>query len=220
MSSKKTLVRSALRADDSTGWIKTSKSVVDSPILPRLMVRFVYLSEAHGVSKSREGFIKDLRVDRSERARSLYKKFELDGAVRLRAFSSPDDLGQALKSEGLSDNSFVQCHDEFAFFLFSGHAAITKRVGELPEFKKGAKRKSGSKRQSKSEFYRLDSLFRHLRNSLAHGQCMRIENAEGEAVWALQDSNARGIVTSRLLLREATLSEWIELVNKRDRRNA
>lgn len=220
MSSKKTLVRSALRADDSTGWIKTSKSVVDSPILPRLMVRFVYLSEARGVSKSREGFIKDLRVDRSERARSLYKKFELDGAVRLRAFSSPDDLGQALKSEGLSDNSFVQCHDEFAFFLFSGHAAITKRVGELPEFKKGAKRKSGSKRQSKSEFYRLDSLFRHLRNSLAHGQCMRIENAEGEAVWALQDSNARGIVTSRLLLREATLSEWIELVNKRDRRNA
>lgn len=220
MSSKKTLVRSALRADDSTGWIKTSKSVVDSPILPRLMVRFVYLSEARGVSKSREGFIKDLRVDRSERARSLYKKFELDGAVRLRAFSSPDDLGQALKSEGLSDNSFVQCHDEFAFFLFSGHAAITKRVGELPEFKKGAKRKSGSKRQNKSEFYRLDSLFRHLRNSLAHGQCMRIENAEGEAVWALQDSNARGIVTSRLLLREATLSEWIELVNKRDRRNA
>lgn len=218
MSSEKTSVRSALRADDSTGWMKSSKSVVDSPILSRLMVRFVYLSEAHGVSKSREGFIKDLRVDRSERARSLYKKFELDGAVRLRAFSSPDDLGQALKSEGLSDNSFVQCHDEFAFYLFSGHAAISKRVGELPEFKKGAKRKSGSKRQNKSEFYRLDSLFRHLRNSLAHGQCMRMENAKGEAVWALQDSNARGIVTSRLLLRETTLSKWIDLVNNRDKR--
>lgn len=217
MSSKKTSIRSALHANNLTGWMKSSKSAVDSPLLSRLMVRFVYLSEAHGVTKSREGFIKDLHVDRSERARSLYNKFELDGAVRLRAFSSPDDLGQALKNEGLFDNSFVQCDNEFAFYLFSGHAAISKRVGELSEFKKGAKRKSGSKRQNKSEFYRLDSLFRHLRNSLAHGQCMRIENAKGEAVWALQDSNAKGIVTSRLLLRESTLSKWIELVNNRDK---
>lgn len=217
MSSKKTSARSALRSDDSAGWIKPSMSAVESPLLSRLMVRFVYLSEAHGVSKSREGFIKDLRVDRSERARSLYNKFELDGTVCLRAFSSPDDLGQALKNEGLSDNDFVHYDNEFAFFIFSGYSAVSSRVGELSEFKKGAKRKSGQKRQNKSDFYRLDSLFRHLRNSLAHGQCMRIESAKGGAVWALQDSNARGVVTSRMLLRETTLFEWVELVNGRDR---
>ncbi len=210
-------VHSALRADGSTGWLKLSASMVESPLLPRLLVRFVYLSEAHGVTKCREGFIKDLHVDRSERARSLFNKFEQDGRVHFRAFTSPDDLGQALRNEGLSDNDFVEHKIEFVFILFAGHAAVSKRVNELAEFKKGAKRKSGSKRQNKSDFYRLDSLFRHLRNSLAHGQCLRIEKPDGTAVWALQDSNARGVVTSRMLLQEATLSAWIELVNKRDR---
>lgn len=209
--------RSALLSADATGWLTFKRNIIDSSILPSLLIRFVYLSEAHGVSKSTSGFISDLRIDRTERASSLYKKLGSDLGVRVRAFSNPDDLGAALSEDGLAGDDFTNQDQEFAYFVFSGHSAIAKRVKELPEFRKGAVRKTGSKRQNKSEFYRLDSLFRHLRNSLAHGQFSKVDN-DGESFWAFQDSNAKGLVTSRWLLRETTLSKWAQLVNGRDKR--
>lgn len=204
-------------ADKATGWLRFDRAVAESPFLSRLLVRFVYLSEAHGASKGTPGLIRDLRIDRTERASRLLKRLGSDLGVDVRSYSGPDDLGKALSRDGLATGEFIYCDREFAYYVFSGHAAIAKRVKELSEFKVGAKTKTGSKRQSESEFYRLDSLFRHLRNSLAHGQFARIETG-GELFWAFQDSNAKGVVTSRWLLSEATLSKWAELVDKRDRK--
>lgn len=214
---KPTHARSALLTAEATGRFEFDRALVESPLLSRLLVRFVYLSEAHGASKSTSGFIRDLRIDRTERASRLLHRLGSDLGVDVRSYSNPDDLGKALSRDGLATGEFIHCDREFAYYVFSGHAAIAKRVKELSEFKVGAKRKTGSKRQNKSEFYRLDSLFRHLRNSLAHGQFVRVKT-NGKWYWAFQDSNVKGVVTSRWLLSEASLKKWLSIINSRDRR--
>ena len=204
----------------SESWI--GKTPLDKEGVERLQLylqRFVAETEAIDSTRQTGGFIDDLSIYTTERASSFFLQMRLGESICFRTFEDPNRLGKALREDDLAADSFFETSSEFVYLCNSSSSALTKRIANLKEFQPDAPRKHGKKRQNKSEFRRLDALFRHLRNAFAHGQYKRIERHDGTVVWALQDSNSRGRVTARFLLNEKTLDSWRGLIINRDKRS-
>lgn len=215
MSAKKGTSNSILKAGDSTAWIDPGAFGTSGIVKLRVYLDcFVARSEAIGVTKLTRGFIDDLRVNQTGRANNLIDKLGLGSSIKLKTFKSASKLSEQLISEHLDKDDFYQGNGEFAYYLTVGAAATSGRVKRLPEFdhkKRGTRRKV---KPNKTQYYRIDSLFRHLRNAFAHGQVRRFDS-EGAIIWALQDANTRGSVTSRMCLKESSLDEWVSLIEAR-----
>lgn len=219
MTARKKISSSPLLTNESERWIATKPLTGEGKEkIQRYLLRFVTESEAIGVTGSTNGFIDDLSINTTERASSFLLQMRLKADIKFKAFNTPADLAKGLRDGGLADDSFTRATFEFVYLCSPGLPGVAKRVKELKEFAPGEAKKKGKKRQNKSEFHRLDAVFRHLRNAFAHGRFCRLENASGDAVWALQDSNSRGKVTARLLIKESTLDEWLKLLMGRDKR--
>lgn len=208
-----------LKVDNSVIWTD------DEPLssnrllkLRRYASRFVMESEAIGATKQTNGFIKDLSISTTQRVRSFIRSLSLDYDVLYAAVGDPEKLTALLQKEKLDGKDYIEAEVPFCFFVFSGLSVVSKQVNELKEFRSGEAKKSGSAKQNKSEFYRLDCLFRHLRNSIAHGQYKCLEKVDKEPMWAFQDSNSRGVITARMVLPESILDSWEQLIYSRDRR--
>ncbi len=186
--------------------------------LQKYLLRFVTESEAIGVTRLTVGFIDDLSINTTERATSFLLQMRLKSNIKFRSFDSPANLASALRADSLAEDNFTDFETEFVYLCMSPAAGVTKRIEQLKEFAPGEEKKKGKKRQNKSEFHRLDAVFRHLRNAFAHGQFKRYTRTNGEIYWALQDSNSRGRVTARFLVKEDTLDSWMKLLINRDKR--
>ena len=208
-----------LQAAKSEGWIdKTPLDGKGKEKLKHYLQRFVAETEAMDSSKRTGGFIDDLEIYTTERVRSFQLQMMLGESVAFRSFEDPGRFGEALREMNLADDSFLESNVEFVYLCSSSSGALAKRINRLKEFRPNQPKKRDRKRQNKSEFRRLDALLRHLRNAFAHGQFRRVKQEDGAFVWALQDSNSRGRVTARFLLKESTLDSWETLIFGRDKR--
>lgn len=54
----------------------------------------------------------------------------------------------------------------------------------------------------------VDSLFRHIRNSFAHGS-FQTKIVQGASYLVLQDGNTKGKMSSRMVLKTERLETWI-----------
>lgn len=212
---------SPLEATNNSGWIKSEKlSDCSTDALKKYLKRFVCEAECLGSSRLTNGFIKDFKIDRTERANSLMTYMRLDGdtSLRFRACATPSKLAEALAEDNLDSDLFLKSQNEFVYITFSGTAQLKRSLDALQEFKKDSKRKTGRKKQNRSVFYRLDFVQRHLRNAFAHGQFRIVNPTAEDPYWALQDANSRGRITSRMLLKQSTLNGWMKLFYQRDLR--
>lgn len=186
--------------------------------LQKYLLRFVTESEAIGVTRTTKGFIDDLRINTTGRATSFLTYMCLKNGIDFRSFNSPASLANGLEDNALNTDRFINEATEFVYLCCSPVSPVIARIKQLAVFDPSRNPKKGKRRQNKSEFYRLDAVFRHLRNAFAHGQFRRIVQADGTVVWALQDSNTKGRVTARALVKETTLDSWYGLLMKRDKR--
>ena len=215
MSARRRVERATLKVDASSDWIKPE--CFEGEALEKLRLYldcFVARSEAIGVTKLTSGFIDDLRVDRTQRVNSLMSQMRLKTDIDMKTFKSTGDLAQWLNSIDRDDNTFFEAGGEFAYYLTVSSSAASKRVKRLSEFAHKAAKTSRQIKPNRTQFYRLDSLFRNLRNAFAHGQVKRFI-MNGEAYWALQDSNSRQSITSRMCLSETSLDNIVSLIDKR-----
>lgn len=216
---KKKHTKEALMADKCSGWIATGRLPQDRLAKLRLYAtRFVIECEAVGTTRQTSGFIKDLRINTTQRVRAISKKLSLNESIFYEAKSSPEDLAELLREDNVADDDFIGSELGFVYITFSGMKPVVEQVKCLREFRESATRKTGSAKQNKSEFYRLDSFFRHLRNAIAHGQYAYTERDDGAVFWAFQDVNAKGKVTSRMLVPESLLDSWVHELCARDKR--
>ena len=212
---------SPLEAAGNSSWIKAEKlSDESADALKNYLKRFVCEAECLESSRLTNGFIKDFKIDRTERATKLmtYMRLEGDSSLRFRACATPSKLADALAEDNLDSDLFLESQSEFVYITFSGTAQLKRSLDALQEFKKGSKRKKGRKKQNRSVFYRLDFVQRHLRNAFAHGQFRIVNPLAEDPCWALQDANSRGRITSRMLLKQSTLNSWMNLFYQRDLR--
>lgn len=208
-----------LAAAHNSDWIEKAKvSDASAEPLKKYLKRFVCEAECLESSRLTNGFIKDFRIDRTERASSFMAFMRLvdDDSLRFRAFDTPGKLAEALDQDSFGSDLFLESQNEFVYITFSGNAQLKRSLEALQEFKKSSKHKTGRKKQNKSVFYRLDFMLRHLRNAFAHGQFRIVVSPEGETYWALQDANSRGRITSRMFLKQSTLDSWMNLFYRRD----
>ena len=203
----------------SPSWLSNQCSEKDTvQILRKCLLRFVFEAECIGSSKQTKGFIDDLDVNSESRVRNFISYLSLDNQekIHFRYFNSTSELEKALKEDGYDSDDFIDGDKEFIYMVFGGTRATAARVKQLPVFCR--EKQKGKTRAKKADFYRIDSLFRHLRNALAHGQCRRVVKNQGTYYWAIQDNNAKGSITARMLLSEETLDKWLDLLCKRDKR--
>ena len=209
-----------LKAADNRSWISNKPLSSEAEKKLRIYLwRFVYGSEAIGCTSQTRGFIKDLHINTSDKAFNFLSNLGLKTSTARVAFKTCDaatKLGSYLREDTKDGDDFIFSENEFFYMTYGCPAPLSKMVKLLPEFKPRAPLKNGKKRQNKSNYYRIDSFFRHIRNCFAHGQCtVRNDNAGGRW-WALQDSNAKGNVTFRALVRESTIDGWVKLISDRD----
>lgn len=220
MASKKKSIADALPCGQSEGWIsKTSFDEEEKKKLKTYLLRFVSESEAIEASRLTGGFITDLTINTTVNATSFLAQMRLkDSDISFRSFESPNELARGLRDDLIANDDFLVYEGEFVYICNSTLVSVAKEINKLKEFAPNQKKKEGKKRQNKSEFRRLDAIFRHLRNSFAHGQFTRFKKDDGSYYWALQDANSKGRVTARCLLKESTLDSWVNLITLRDKR--
>ncbi|WP_418722885.1 hypothetical protein, partial [Enorma sp.] len=113
---------SPLIAKNNSGWIEKSKIADESAeILGKYLKRFVCETECFTSSKMTNGFIRDFKIDRTERATSFmtYMRLIGDPLLRFRFSNSPAELANHLNEDGLGSDSFIESKEEFVYITFS-----------------------------------------------------------------------------------------------------
>lgn len=194
---------------------KTPQPIPDEHVakLRVFMQRFVYESEGIGCSHQTGGFVKDLTIDRTERAASFFNKLISITGVSSAVAKSKTEIAKLISSDTNPTNS-----PEVIRFITNSKSEVTNEIEGLKEFRKTSPMKNGRRKQVKQRFYELDSLLRHLRNGFAHGLAKPHTSPDGNVRWTIQDRSPSGDVTAYFNVKEETLLAWVNILNERDRR--
>ena len=177
--------------------------------LIRVIDRFLFGSLALGVSEMSEGFILALDVTLSTEAQAIVEGLS-DESFSLRFFDSSTALEEEL-SEYCQSSDPWNC-GEYYFCTRSNKANVRGEIENLKEYKKvnRAGIKSEATQHVKRRFFELDSVFRHLRNSMAHGcfryiaECDAAPNEKALFFYDLSGSK----ITAAGLLSMSRLDAW------------
>lgn len=66
-----------------------------------------------------------------------------------------------------------------------------------------------------SKMSQFMSVFRHIRNALAHAR-MDMIDIDHDRVFILEDKNNKNRVSARMILRQSTLLKWIDIIERRE----
>lgn len=122
-----------------------------------------------------------------ELERNLLKSGEVHRFVMIRA----DTIDETLKSMDLKDNICIK----------------HPRAVMQQNFKVTVKENGEVKLEERET--RMQCLFRHIRNSIAHNRTYLFENGE---MILLEDADTDKKVTARILIKVKTLVDWIEII--------
>lgn len=196
-------------------WIaKQGKANLDN--VKRYTYAFVTICEAYGTSKQTKGFIDDMRLNNTKKVSAYYSRLISKG-IHCRTTLSAAELGQYLMQSGVSGDEFDSSEREFAFYTYGSTKLLCERMALLPEYKK----KNKTNKTNKRDYYRFDSLLRHLRNAFAHGMFACRNPVDTCTWWMLEDIRKNGVITARFYLKQTTLDTWCDsIIDKIRKRNA
>ena len=160
-------------------------------------------SPAIGVSAQSEDYISRFKINNTAKAEKFLAR--INEIAPLKWENNVKQLENRLKQD------HRLCIDEladenYAAMILSKPKPATHRIEEL------AKKSKSSKGIVKERFLEIDSFFRHVRNSLAHGLFSRLQK-ENQTFYLLQDQYKSGI-SAQLIMSKTTLSELIELARE------
>ena len=195
---------------NSLDWLDDSRDstrLLDSIIIQE----FLLGTPALDVSYRSRGFINRFAIKDSADAETLFA-YLMDGVNyfpnnSLGYASSASEVEKLLEERDLLDGRFW-LRGEFAVFVVSSRTKtqVSSIVEQMSSNNHGLK--AQKRKLVKKKFELVDSLFRHIRNSLAHGSFQVVATDAGDAI-ILQDSNEKGEVSSRMVFRISRLQEWI-----------
>lgn len=200
------------------GWLNSDPSSLRD--VPRYVIDELLIgSPALEVSVRSEGFINRFNLKDSDDAETLFE--ELTEGLRVltssnrRYATNADEVESLLNSNGLMNGKFWT-RGEFVVYTIPNDTKqqVKTLVSKLSENNVGLKNQKQKLIQDK--FQCLDALFRHIRNSLAHGSFQMME-VQGAKVMIFQDGNQSSSfrqISSRMVISEDRLSKWRTLFRR------
>lgn len=177
--------------------------------LIQIVDRYLLGSLAIGVSQMSRSFIEALDVTLSVEAETIVKQLAGE-SLDMVFFDSAAELKEKFESLQIENSPWE--HEEYFYCIRTNKAEARTKVESLKEYEKANRQglKEEATSQIKRRFYELDSIFRHLRNALAHG-CFRYIDASdsifGKSMFFFFDLNSEK-VTSIGVLSVERLSLW------------
>ena len=186
------------------GWLPedTYRDKTFGLLIRELLIR----TPALDTSFRSDGFVERFHLKNVSDALTLYA-YLTDGVEVAKAFDSAGDLAEDLKDRHWDGDDFWQ-DDEFIAMVIPSDTkkGVSAAVGRLPQNTALYE----EKRKVTIKYFNLDdAIFKHIRNSLAHGLFGKFETPKGAVVYAFQDSNTNHAVSARMVLSEERLKDWI-----------
>lgn len=186
--------------------------------LGKLMVReFLLCSPALEVSVRSSGWISRFGVNDSDDAEILFTEMMRD--IRLlksdgnRYATSVKEVEALLEANELLDGNFWEC-GSFAVYTVPNDVKTQVNKAIDAAVAKNSALKDKKRKLVKDKYLQMDSLFRHLRNAIAHGAFQIKEMNNGKRVCVFQDSSTSGDLSARAVIGEEKLRGWIALLRK------
>ncbi|MEG1167684.1 MAG: hypothetical protein RSD93_06455 [Gordonibacter sp.] len=190
---------------DVGGWVRTP--VVFDEEMAHIYERFLLGSMALGVSSMSEGFIDTLGIRNTILVKDFMELLEL-GDFAFEFKESVDEVERHIENL-LETNCELWSGREYYVCNRSCANQITEACTHLPEYAEvaGTPLANSGVKLIKRRFYELDSIFRHIRNSLAHGT-FRVGGEGEQRMFFFYDLNKNSKITAVALLSFARLNEW------------
>lgn len=203
---------------DHLEWIENNIMSLEG--IPRFIFdEFLINTPALEVSARSTGFIDRFRIKDSDDAEVLFRELtegiEVFTSSKLLFASSSDEIERILIENGLLDGEFWK-KGEFIIFTIPSETKrqVKALVEELSHSNVGLKDQKQKLIQNKLQ--RVDALFRHIRNSLAHG-AFQVVAVDGVDMMILQDgSSSQAIrqISSRMVVSMNRLANWRTLFRR------
>lgn len=189
-----------------------SLDTVETDLGQFILFEFLLFSPALEVSARSKGWISRFGVHDSDDAEVLFD--ELTKNVRVlrsekkRYASNVDDLEHLLRAESLLDGDFWR-HESFVVYTVPNEAKTQVKNAITAAIDGNSQLKDRKRRLIQDKYLQVDALFRHIRNSIAHG-AFQIKEVDGsKRVCIFQDASFSGDLSARLVIKEETLREWV-----------
>lgn len=195
---------------DNLQWLEQADRPFESipiQVIEELLIK----SPALDVSARSQGFINRFHIKNSLDAEALFEHLT-EGVDVLkpegsRCASSADEVETLLRSSNLFNGPFWN-NGEFLLFTVSSETKtqVKRFVDEIDS----SNSRLGKQKAElvKIKFQMVDSLFRHIRNSFAHGS-FQTKIVQGTPHLVLQDGNTKGKMSARMVLKTERLEAWI-----------
>lgn len=189
---------------DHLEWLDFEKSDFSDFEL-RLIAELLLRSPAIDVTRFSTGFVERFGVATTDAAEALLEDLTQD-LVLYPDQESAEDLRSVLIKQDLLNGEFWR-HGEFILMTINvpNYVAIDLTAPILGSNGALSEQRAAC---AKRRYRRLDALFRHIRNALAHGQFQRKDNL-GDTCYIFQDANIDGNISARMVLSEERLQNWI-----------
>lgn len=196
---------------DGDGWV--NKETPISEELLNLLKWFVLQSPAFGESKLGIDLISEAGIERSSKAEALYNK--LTDNVRCEPKGNSEEVGKEL-SKMLLDKGFPK--EEIAVFTIvepQNYSGVLNLLSERETDVGSSPAEEDEKKLIKNKYYKLDSLFRHLRNALSHG-CLKEITIDGRRAFLFHDVMTKEPhrVTAVMAFTYERLHGWYTEINR------
>ena len=204
------MVKNGLESDNYCGWI--DKGITIDNKLNYIISNFVIGTPA---------------FDCSSKGRDLYSFYGIKTGAEFQRFSSEllgahevitcedyNSLKQAVMSDpkkNFSDNLPQTVKEWFCFF--TGKPTDGKLYKAINKQQNGNQALPTWTADDKKAVVKVEMLFRHIRNSFAHGRFTYIEKNK-ERYYILQDEN-NNCISARMIVKQSTLKKWIEILDEK-----
>ena len=204
------------KSKDYLDWISPLEES-DPSFLYFLMKEFLIKSPALDVSVRSNGWITRFGVNDSDDAEVLFdtltEGINCFTSKKSRYANSASEVERLLRENRCLTGPFW-IEKQFAVYTIPND--VKSQVGSAIDTasKSNAALKGAKRKLIKDKYLQMDALFRHIRNSLAHGSFQPRLIDERHKVCIFQDSSVSGDLSARIVLKEETLRKWTNCFQK------
>ena len=193
---------------DEGEWLSSKVHPLQNEDMQMLFEEFLIGSPAIGTSLLSQDFIDGQHVNTTAVAIALRDK--LVGDIPYKSFVSSSGLCEHVATLVASDASIWK-QGEFAYFCLSFSKKAEEKIKGLRDYSQADVAGVGDEAAEivLQRFKEVDALYRHLRNSLAHGGFKVVETETGAGLFT-HDFNTSGNLSAVMFLKIERLRKWVE----------
>lgn len=193
-----------LKTDEHIGWLPMD--VKEDKTLQLLIQEFLIKTPALETSFRSKGFVERFHLHGVADALTLYEYLTKDLEFVWER-DSAGTLAEKIKEKGWDADDFWDKGELMAVLIPS---ATKKDVGMIVDGLPKATALVEERREVTKKYFNIDdAIFKHIRNSLAHGLFGVFDDSQGMRIYAFQDSNSNNDVSARIVLSEKRLRDWV-----------